>query len=172
MCHNAGGMVYGMKFEAVMNTLVNQFCQSVRDDFILPVNAQRREMVGNIILSFSLLSAAFRLKAPLPPFLPPAERSRQKLVSLCLLLHTQCSRSRCNDQVEAIRKLDVVKNREVKGSRQLLFFAYALTMKGVTEELESLGRTLQEAFGVIGESPDEFEALFAPPRGRRAEEAV
>lgn len=49
----------------------------------------------------------------------------------------------------------------MKGSRQLLFFAYATTMKGVTEELEALGRTAQEAFGVIGESPDEFEALFA-----------
>lgn len=63
-------------------------------------------------------------------------------------------------QVDAIRKLDVVKNRDVHGSRQLLFFAYALTMKGVTDELEYLGRTLQEAFGVIGQRVDEFEELF------------
>jgi len=34
-------------------------------------------------------------------------------------------------------------------------------MKGVTEELEKLGRTLQSAFGVIGQTPNEFEALFA-----------
>jgi len=53
-----------------------------------------------------------------------------------------------------------VKNRDVKVSRQLLFFAYALTMKGVTMELELLGRTLQDAFGVIGQSPEEFEMLF------------
>lgn len=33
-------------------------------------------------------------------------------------------------------------------------------MKGVTQELESLGHVLQEAFGVIGQTPDEFEALF------------
>lgn len=33
-------------------------------------------------------------------------------------------------------------------------------MKGVTQELESLGRTLQDAFGVIGQTPEEFEALF------------
>jgi hypothetical protein len=39
-------------------------------------------MVGNIILSFSTLASAFRLKAPLPPYLPPAEASRQRLVSL------------------------------------------------------------------------------------------
>lgn len=63
--------------------------------------------------------------------------------------------------MDAIRKLDVVKNREVHTSRQLLFFAYALTMKGVTQELEYLGRTLQEAFGAIGQSAEEFDALFA-----------
>ncbi|KAF8993682.1 Fusaric acid resistance protein-like-domain-containing protein [Cyathus striatus] len=114
---------------------------NVRNDFIIPVNKERREMVGNIILSFSVLSSAFRLKAPLPPYLPPAEQSRQRLV-------------------EAIRRLDVVRNREAKGSRHLLFFAYALTMKGVTQELEKLGRTLQDVFGVIGQGVEEFEALF------------
>lgn len=36
-------------------------------------------------------------------------------------------------------------------------------MKGVTQELEYLGRTLQTVFGVIGHSPKEFEALFAEP---------
>jgi hypothetical protein len=56
--------------------------------------------------------------------------------------------------------LDVVKNREVKGSRQLLFFAYAITMRGVIQELDYLGRTLQETFGVIGDSTEQFEALF------------
>ncbi|KAK7001339.1 ArAE-2 domain-containing protein [Favolaschia claudopus] len=136
-------------FQTILDKLHSMRCvttreewyTSVRNDFILPVNKERREMVGNIILSFSTLASAFRLKAPLPPYLPPAEASRQRLVA-------------------AIRKLDVVRNREVKGSRQLLFFAYALTMKGVTVELENLGRTLQNAFGVIGQTPEEFEALF------------
>ena len=100
-------------------------------------------MVGNIILYFSVLSSAFKLKAPLPPYLPPAERSRQRLV-------------------EAIRGLDIVKNRDVKGSQQLLFFAYALTMKGVIQELDFLGKTMQGAFGVIGQTVDEFEAMFRP----------
>ncbi|KAH7925611.1 hypothetical protein BV22DRAFT_1010776 [Leucogyrophana mollusca] len=116
--------------------------ECVRKDFILPVNKERHEMVGNIVLYFSTLASAFRLKAPLPPYLPPAEKARERLV-------------------EAIRKLDVVKNRDAKASRQLLFFAYALTMKGVTQELDYLGRTLQNAFGVIGQTPEEFEALFA-----------
>jgi hypothetical protein len=33
-------------------------------------------------------------------------------------------------------------------------------MKGVTQELEFLGRTLQDAFGVIGQTAEEFEMLF------------
>ncbi|KAJ7646593.1 Fusaric acid resistance protein-like-domain-containing protein [Roridomyces roridus] len=128
-------------------TTREEWWTSVRQEFILPVNKERREMVGNIILSFSILASAFHLKAPLPPYLPPAELSRQRLVA-------------------AIRKLDVVRNRKVKGSRQLLFFAYALTMKGVTAELETLGRTLQTTFGVIGQTPEEFEALFLVPDRR------
>lgn len=122
-------------------TTKEEWHKNVRRDFIIPVNKERREMVGNIILSFTLLASAFRLKAPLPPYLPPAERARQRLV-------------------EAIRNLEVVKNREVKASRQLLYFAYAMTMQGVTQELETLGKKCQDAFGVIGQTPEEFEALF------------
>ncbi|KAI0743674.1 Fusaric acid resistance protein-like-domain-containing protein [Daedaleopsis nitida] len=118
---------------------------TVRQDFIVPVNRERREMVGNVILYFSVLASAFRLKSPLPPYLPPAEESRLRLV-------------------EAIRKLDVVRNRDVKGSRHLLFFAYALTMKAVIQELDYLGRTLQDAFGVIGQSREAFENLFEAPQ--------
>jgi hypothetical protein len=36
-------------------------------------------------------------------------------------------------------------------------------MKGVTQELQYLGRTLQTVFGVIGHGPEEFEALFVEP---------
>lgn len=54
--------------------------QTVRRDFIVPVSKERRELVGNVILYFSVLASAFRLKAPLPPYLPPAEKSRQELV--------------------------------------------------------------------------------------------
>jgi len=122
-------------------TTREEWYTSVRQDFIIPVNRERHEMVGNIILYFSTLASAFRVKAPLPPYLPPAENSRQRLV-------------------DAIRRLDVVKNREAKGSRQLLYFAYALMMQGVIRELDYLGHTLQAAFGVIGDSPEEFDALF------------
>ena len=33
-------------------------------------------------------------------------------------------------------------------------------MQGVIQELDYLGRTLQETFGVIGDSTEAFEALF------------
>jgi len=125
-------------------TTREEWFTEVRRDFIIPVNKERREMVGNVLLYLSTLSAAFQLKAPLPPYLPPAETSRQRLV-------------------DAIRNLEVVKNRNAKGSRHLLFFAYTLTMKGVIQELEFLGKTLQDAFGVIGQTSEEFEALFRMP---------
>ena len=54
--------------------------QGARQDYIIPVNKERREMVGNIMLSFSTLASAFRLKAPLPPYLPPVEKARLRLV--------------------------------------------------------------------------------------------
>jgi len=44
-------------------------------------------------------------------------------------------------------------------------------MKGVIQELEYLGHTLQTAFGVIGDSPEEFDALFRDER-RTADQAV
>ncbi|KAG9036609.1 hypothetical protein FRB95_008443 [Tulasnella sp. JGI-2019a] len=124
-------------------TTKEEWFTTVRKDFIIPVNSQRREMVGNVLLYFSTLSSAFTLKRALPPYLPPAEDARQRLV-------------------EAIRQLEVVKNRDVKQSEHLLFFAYALMMKGVIQELDFLGVTLQDAFGVIGQSVESFEHFFAP----------
>ncbi len=67
-------------------TLMTEY-QSVRQDFIVPTNRERRDMVGNIILSFSTLAATFRLKAPLPPYLPPVEESRLRLARITLYLH-------------------------------------------------------------------------------------
>lgn len=62
-----------------------------------------------MILYFSVLASSFRLKRALPPYLPPAEKARQRLVY-------------------AIRQLDVVKRREITQSHHLLYFAYALMM--------------------------------------------
>jgi hypothetical protein len=114
--------------------------QNVRRDYILPFNKERRDVTGNITLYLSILSSAFQLKTPLPPYLPPVETSRQTLV-------------------DAIKKLEPTRSAEVQGSKQLLFFAYAMTMKGVTQELEVLGKTLQDAFGVIGQVREHSSTL-------------
>ncbi|ORY35739.1 hypothetical protein BCR39DRAFT_511847 [Naematelia encephala] len=124
-------------------TTRDEWDNGIREAFVAPVNRQRREMAGNVILYFYTLSAGFRLRSPMPPYLPPAEHARQRLV-------------------EAIRNLDVVKRRSVRGGgRHLLFFAYALAMQEVIAELEYLGEMLQDAFGVISQSTViDFEALF------------
>ncbi|CAG8472731.1 1666_t:CDS:2 [Paraglomus occultum] len=49
---------------------------AIRRDFIIPINKQRRELVGNVLLYYYTLAAALQLKTPLPPYLPPAEQAR------------------------------------------------------------------------------------------------
>lgn len=103
---------------------------SVRRDFVVPVNRERREMVrralfwvvqiilftllqqvGNVILYFSLLASALTLKTPLPAFLPPAAEAQAQLE-------------------KKLRDLEVVKKRIVRGgSEGLLYLGYALSMK-------------------------------------------
>nr|XP_031864022.1 uncharacterized protein CI109_000666 [Kwoniella shandongensis]KAA5531094.1 hypothetical protein CI109_000666 [Kwoniella shandongensis] len=124
-------------------TTRDEWDEGIRQAFVIPVNKERREMAGNVILYFYTLSAGFRLRTPLPPYLPPAEKARQRLVA-------------------AIRSLDVVRRKSVRGGgRHLLFFAYALAMQEVIDELEHLGEMLQDAFGVISQSTVvDFEELF------------
>lgn len=60
-----------------------------------------------------MLAAAFGLKVPLSPYLPPAEDARQRLVT-------------------AIRKVAAAHHLEIQGSsRQLLYIAYALMMSAL-----------------------------------------
>ncbi|KAH8916369.1 hypothetical protein BT69DRAFT_783971 [Atractiella rhizophila] len=118
--------------------------QNVIMDFVIPVNKYRREMVGNVILFFSLLASTVWLKTPMPPYLPPCALSRQRLAN-------------------KIRKLPVVRQRAVRGSPDyLLYFAYVVAMKQVIDELEDLGRSFQSLFGIIGgfKSGDMFEIMF------------
>lgn len=53
---------------------------SIRRDYVIPCNLERREMVGNVVLYFSVLSSAVSLKTPLPAYLPPASGARNRLV--------------------------------------------------------------------------------------------
>ncbi|BGP68500.1 hypothetical protein NBRC10513v2_001833 [Rhodotorula toruloides] len=76
----------------------------VRRDFVLPVNEQRREMVGNVILYLALLSSAVSAKTPLPPFLPPAKQARERLVA------------KLRDLEVVKRRLDVIAQLDLLGA--------------------------------------------------------
>lgn len=101
--------------------------------------------VGSVLLYLTFLAAAFELKAPMSPFLPPASQSRSRLVA-------------------RLYSLPVVRNRIVRGgSESLLYLGYALVMKDVVVELDSLGALCQRLFGIVGSSEnstDTFEAMF------------
>ncbi|KAG0231757.1 hypothetical protein BGW41_002109 [Actinomortierella wolfii] len=122
----------------------DQWVESARRDFIVPVNRERREMVGNVLLYFYTLASALRLKTPLPPYLPPANQARRRLI-------------------RKIRQLPVVQNKAVLTAeddiRYIFYYAYALVMEDVIRELERLGRWSQDLFGVITPVED-FESWF------------
>ncbi|KAN0063291.1 hypothetical protein ACQY0O_004455 [Thecaphora frezii] len=116
--------------------------REVRRDFVIPVNPERREMVGNVLLFFYTLGSAFHLKIPLPPYFPPASDCRLRLL-------------------QKIRELPAVKRRAVRGSSAyLLFYSYALAMGDVIDQLEELGRLTQHNFGIWGGSLERFESCF------------
>ncbi|WWC90598.1 uncharacterized protein L201_005534 [Kwoniella dendrophila CBS 6074] len=129
-------------------TTRDEWDHAMRREFVIPVNRERREMAGQVILYFYTLSAGFRTRTPLPPYLPPAEKSRQSLI-------------------KAIRSLEVVKRRSVRGGgKHLLFFAYATAMQEVIAELEYLGEMMQDAYGIISQSTrNDFEDLFETNSG-------
>ncbi|KAG0365664.1 hypothetical protein BGZ54_006317 [Gamsiella multidivaricata] len=122
----------------------DEWLESARRDFIVPVNRERREMVGNVLLYFYTIASALRLKTPLPPYLPPANNARLRLI-------------------QKIRQLPVVQNKVVmtedNDDRYIFYYAYALVMEDVIRELERLGRWSQDLFGVITPAA-EFEAWF------------
>ncbi|KAG0046229.1 hypothetical protein BGZ83_008597 [Gryganskiella cystojenkinii] len=122
----------------------DQWLESARRDFIVPVNKERREMVGNVLLYFYTIASALRLKTPLPPYLPPANRARLRLI-------------------QKIRQLPVVQNKvvltEENDERYIFYYAYALVMEDVIRELERLGQWSQDLFGVITPAL-EFEGWF------------
>ncbi|KAI1317808.1 hypothetical protein EDD11_007830 [Mortierella claussenii] len=122
----------------------DEWVESARRDFIVPVNKERREMVGNVLLYFYTIASALRLKTPLPPYLPPANNARLRLI-------------------QKIRQLPVVQNKVVMteelDERYIFYYAYALVMDDIIRELERLGQWSQDLFGVITPAA-EFESWF------------
>ncbi|KAK7017288.1 hypothetical protein R3P38DRAFT_3201693 [Favolaschia claudopus] len=135
---------------------------NVQREFILPVNAERREMAGNVVLSFSTLAAAFQLKGPLPPYLPSPDAARGRFIeAIRQQFRTGTLRTQTRHGLDTMDLKD--KNNgtmKKKKNAEILFFAYALLMRGLTGEVEGLGRVVQEAFGVVGGAREGFEGIF------------
>lgn len=99
-----------------------------------------------MLLYFTFLAAAFELKAPVSPFLPPAAHARMRMI-------------------EKLYSLPIVKKRIVRGGvESLLYLGYALVLSDIIAQLDRMGAACQVLFGVAGStdgSTASFEAFFA-----------
>ncbi|PWN22584.1 hypothetical protein BCV69DRAFT_257516, partial [Microstroma glucosiphilum] len=109
----------------------------VRQGWIVPCNVERREMVGNVLLFFHLLATSSTLKTPLPPYLPPAERSRQALLGKVRNLPLRIARR--GPLSTSTTTTDTI-----------LLHSYLLAMHDLVANLEKLGVLSWEMFGVLG----------------------
>ncbi|OAD76278.1 hypothetical protein PHYBLDRAFT_186217 [Phycomyces blakesleeanus NRRL 1555(-)] len=108
----------------------------VRGKFILPANKELMEMAGNVLLYFYLLASALQLKTPLPPYLPPAEKARTRLVSkLQTLPHNKSALS--------------LNHLSANDECFMVYYAYVMMMENVIVELDHLGKHMKELFGSL-----------------------
>ncbi|OAD04671.1 hypothetical protein MUCCIDRAFT_72929 [Mucor lusitanicus CBS 277.49] len=93
---------------ASMRTVVlkDAWYEQVQHDFINPVSQERKEMVGNVLLYFYILASAMRLKTPLPPYLPPARKAWESLIT-------------------RLRQLPVVQSKQLLEKDHVYLFYYA-----------------------------------------------
>ena len=77
---------------------------AVRRDYERGTETQRRELVGNLLLSLSLLSGSVSRRAPLSPFLPPLDAARQR-------------------NLDAVRELPAVRRRATQGASSWVLFS-------------------------------------------------
>lgn len=103
--------------------LKDEWFSHVRRDFIYPVNPQRKEMVGNILLYLYILASALRLKTPLPPYMPPARQAWEAL--LRSLRHTPAVKS------HLLRERD---------EAYMFYFAYVVMMEDVIREMDKVNQ--------------------------------
>ena len=59
-----------------------------------------------------------------------------------------------------MRETEAMASGHLSSADQLLYFAYVLTMKTVIRELDHIGQALQDSYGVVGGSIENFELLF------------
>lgn len=98
----------------------------VRQNFLMPASQEFMEMAGNVFLYFYLLASALQLKTPLPPYLPPAEKTRkllmQKLQQLPLVME------------ESIQQHQLA--QEKRDECYMVYYAYVVLMENIIRELD------------------------------------
>ncbi|TIB78009.1 hypothetical protein E3Q23_00950 [Wallemia mellicola] len=137
--------------------MVSQPQNTYARQFIDQFKVERRELVGNVLLFFSVIASSFHSKSPLPPYLPPANKARQNLMDK--IQSVSCTDTRPSTSTKDTNYLEMQSS-----TSHLLVFAYALCMRSLINELETLGVQLQATFGVIGNTDSgvvEFERMFA-----------
>ncbi|OBZ85235.1 Uncharacterized protein C26F1.08c [Choanephora cucurbitarum] len=126
--------------------LKDVWATQVRRDLMLPASQELMEMAGSVLLYFYLLASALQLKTPLPPYLPPAEQAREKLML----------------KLQKMPKIpaDLKKNHDftfdseaVKDECYMVYYAYVVMMESIIIELDKLGQRMKELFGSL--VPDE-----------------
>ncbi|KAI9272770.1 Fusaric acid resistance protein-like-domain-containing protein [Phascolomyces articulosus] len=130
----------------------------VRRSLMLPANKEWMDMGGNILLYFYLLASALQLKTPLPPYLPPAEMSRQVLMA----------------KLEQVLPATNVSSDD----SYMVYYAYVAMMENIIQELDKLGNHMKglygtlvsednwaRSFGLMDVSQVTQQAGFFPPTG-------
>lgn len=119
--------------------LKDVWATQVRRDLMLPASYELMEMAGNVLLYFYLLASALQLKTPLPPYLPPAEKTRELLMMKLQLL----------PKITA----DLKKNHEdgdtVKDECYMVYYAYVVMMESIIIELDKLSQEMKKLFGSL-----------------------
>lgn len=98
----------------------------VRRNFLIPASQEFMEMAGNVFLYFYLLASALQLKTPLPPYLPPAEKTRQLLMQKLQQLPLAME--------ESIQQLNL--SQEKKDECYMVYYAYVVLMENIIRELD------------------------------------
>ena len=92
----------------------------------MPASNEFMEMAGNVFLYFYLLASALQLKTPLPPYLPPAEKTRQLLMQKL-------------QQLPLVMEMSLHEHElaeEKKDECYMVYYAYVVLMENIIRELE------------------------------------
>jgi hypothetical protein len=120
--------------------LKDVWATQVRRDLMLPARQELMEMAGSVLLYFYLLASALQLKTPLPPYLPPAEKTRE----LLMIKLQQLPKITAD-----LKKNDNSGGDSVKDECYMVYYAYVIMMESIIIELDKLGQEMKKLFGSL-----------------------